>query len=105
VSKASMPALLAFSGLSLVAMPILRTVSGIKLTSLPVLLCATPVCVPAVQTATPQQAEDLVSGYKRLVDTGPGGMGGSYLALAITSRGLGAPVGFDQATGGDNGGA
>lgn len=61
--------------------------------------------MPAVQTATPKQAEDLASGYKRLVDTGPGGMGGNYLALAITSRGLGTPVGFDHGTAGDAGGA
>jgi hypothetical protein len=39
-----------------------------------------------------------VSAYQRLTDMGPGGMGGSYLALAITSKGLGAPVGFEQAT-------
>jgi hypothetical protein len=49
-----------------------------------------------VQGATPKQAEDLISGYKRLTDTGPGGMGGSYLALAVTSKGVGAPVGFEQ---------
>lgn len=41
-----------------------------------------------------------MSGYQRLTDMGPGGMGGSYLALAITSKGLGTPVGFDQAASG-----
>jgi hypothetical protein len=52
------------------------------------------------QGATPKQAEELVSGYKRLTDTGPGGMGGSYLALAVTSKGVGAPVGFEQSPSG-----
>lgn len=40
--------------------------------------------------------ESLVSGYQRLVDCGPGGMGAAYLALAITQQGLPAPVGFEQ---------
>jgi hypothetical protein len=53
-----------------------------------------------LQATTQQQAEDLVSGYQRLTDTGPGGMGGSYLALAITRKGLGTPVGFEQSASG-----
>lgn len=36
-----------------------------------------------------------MSGYKRLVDTGAGGMGGAYLALAISQPGVEAPPGFD----------
>jgi hypothetical protein len=50
----------------------------------------------APQSATPKQVESLLSGYQRLVDTAPGGMGGAYLAMAITQKGLQAPVGFEQ---------
>jgi hypothetical protein len=53
-----------------------------------------PMCAP--QSATPKQVESLVSGYQRLVDTAPGGMGGAYLAMAITQKGMQAPVGFEQ---------
>ncbi|KAF8068163.1 midA [Scenedesmus sp. PABB004] len=48
------------------------------------------------QSATPAQAEALVSGYRRLVDTGPGGMGGAYQAMAITARGAATPAGFED---------
>ena len=49
----------------------------------------------AAQHATREQAEGLLEGYKRLVDTGPGGMGGAYLALAITPEGAATPAGFE----------
>jgi hypothetical protein len=59
--------------------------------------CVTNVRSPhASQGATPKQVESLVSGYQRLVDTAPGGMGGAYLAMAITQKGLHAPVGFEE---------
>ncbi|KAF6264206.1 S-adenosyl-L-methionine-dependent methyltransferase [Scenedesmus sp. NREL 46B-D3] len=40
--------------------------------------------------------EALSQAISALVDTSPGGMGGAYLAMAITQKGLQAPVGFEQ---------
>lgn len=57
------------------------------------------------QAASPKQAEELISGYQRLVDTGPGGMGASYLAMAVVHKGTGVPVGFEQQPEGQHGGA
>lgn len=57
------------------------------------------------EAATPNQAEELISGYQRLVDTGPGGMGASYLAMAVVYKGAGVPVGFEQQPEGQHGGA
>jgi hypothetical protein len=60
-----------------------------------------PPCCPSTpqspQGASPAQAQALLDGYKRLVETGPGGMGGAYLAMAITQRDLPGPppVGFE----------
>jgi hypothetical protein len=52
--------------------------------------------VVLLQAATTEaQVEGIVKGYERLVKSGPEGMGGSYQALAIVSKGLPAPVGFD----------
>ena len=41
------------------------------------------------------QVEGLAKSYQRLVSHGPEGMGSSYQALAIVSKGLPAPVGFE----------
>lgn len=58
--------------------------------------CCWCCCVMCLQSATPKQVESLISGYQRLVDKSPGGMGAAYLAMAITQKGLQAPVGFEQ---------
>lgn len=64
-----------------------------------------PPAAARAQAATPAQAEELVAGYRRLVDTAPGGMGGAYLALALTSAGLpGPPVGFEDGAADGGGG-
>lgn len=45
---------------------------------------------------TAEQAAALQAAYDRLVGFGEGGMGQTYQALAIVSRGLQAPVGFEE---------
>lgn len=50
-----------------------------------------------LQQASKEQGENLISGYRRLVgSTEEGGMGESYLAVAITRKESPPPVGFEQ---------
>jgi hypothetical protein len=51
-----------------------------------------------MQRATPAQVEALVSGYRRLVEGGPEGMGETYQAMAIIPQGAPPPVGFSNVT-------
>lgn len=51
------------------------------------------------------QARAVAAAYERLVGEGQEGMGRTYQAMAITQRGLPAPVGFEGATAGAGGGS
>lgn len=70
-------------------------------------MCAlTCPCPARLQRArSDADAEALVSGYHRLTDESPGGMGGAYQVMAICHKDLAVPAGFEGQKEGEGEGA